>query len=550
MCSSDLITAVTLRLAYLNWGFPYTFHIDEETIILFTQKIAATWKSQHQLINPSTSWGNLIFITLGVISKFLFFLKNAFDSEQLFLIFTGRMISASLSFLGLGVIYLLARRLYNQQVALLSLAFNAVLVVLIRAGHIYTLEVFLFILIGLTLLAGEKISRRGLNRDYFWTFFYLGLALSSKVTTALLMIPIVYAHYQVTKKQSNKFFNKQLFFAAVAITLYALLNPGILKNYLTGQVTGTTDILWVAKQMFGLVKPSWTLHFEGLPRFWYEITHNFWYGMGPFLEITMLAGVVFCLYRRKRSDIYLLLWLLPYFLLIGSWRSKYIRFIVPLVPYGLILGAAFWVEIFQKIKTSNWQRYAYLLVMGGGLLSTLLYAIAFTNVYAGPDSRIQAYQWAKTNIPAGATLLLERDESLRLPFNKQGVKVLWLDREILYYQLSGEEKIPYLAAMLKRADYIIVGEANKIRYLHTPQLNPIEYLYYTLLDSGELGFQKVKEYKVYPHLGPITINDERAEQSFHLFDHPRVEIYKREQRLNINSILFGELMKRFPTANL
>ena len=190
------------------------------------------------------------------------------------------------------------------------------------------------------------------------------------------------------------------------------------------------------------------------------------------------------------------------------------------------------------------------MVTGGGLLSTLLYAIAFTNVYAGPDSRIQAYQWAKTNIPAGATLLLERDESLRLPFNKQGVKVLWLDREILYYQLSGEEKIPYLAAMLKRADYIIVGEANKIRYLHTPQLNPIEYLYYTLLDSGELGFQKVKEYKVYPHLGPITINDERAEQSFHLFDHPRVEIYKREQRLNINSILFGELMKRFPTANL
>ena len=41
-------------------------------------------------------------------------------------------------------------------------------------------------------------------------------------------------------------------------------------------------------------------------------------------------------------------------------------------------------------------------------------------------------------------------------------------------------------------------------------------------------FELVRTYKVYPSLFGITINDDAAELSFRLFDHPRVFIFKRK----------------------
>ncbi len=97
---------------------------------------------------------------------------------------------------------------------------------------------------------------------------------------------------------------------------------------------------------------------------------------------------------------------------------------------------------------------------------------------------------------------------------------------------------------------MLIGETNKTRYLHIPELNPVEYLYYTLIDSGALGFQRIKDYKIYPHIGLWEINDDAAELSFHFFDHPRVTIYRKtDKNIPIKTVLFQELLARFPNAN-
>jgi hypothetical protein len=45
--------------------------------------------------------------------------------------------------------------------------------------------------------------------------------------------------------------------------------------------------------------------------------------------------------------------------------------------------------------------------------------------------------------------------------------------------------------------------------------------------AGRLGFELIKTFKVYPKLFGYEINDDSAELSFRLFDHPRVYIFKR-----------------------
>ena len=52
--------------------------------------------------------------------------------------------------------------------------------------------------------------------------------------------------------------------------------------------------------------------------------------------------------------------------------------------------------------------------------------------------------------------------------------------------------------------------------------------HYRDLFAGKLGFQLVKTFKVYPALFGRSINDDAAEWTFRLFDHPGVYIFRRQ----------------------
>ena len=52
--------------------------------------------------------------------------------------------------------------------------------------------------------------------------------------------------------------------------------------------------------------------------------------------------------------------------------------------------------------------------------------------------------------------------------------------------------------------------------------------YYKDLFDGRLGFKLVKTFKTYPSLFGLTINDDDAELTFRLFDHPRVFVFLRQ----------------------
>ena len=65
-------------------------------------------------------------------------------------------------------------------------------------------------------------------------------------------------------------------------------------------------------------------------------------------------------------------------------------------------------------------------------------------------------------------------------------------------------------------------------YQHLPvPENAVVRQYYEDLFAGKLGFARVKTFKVYPSLFGLAINDDRAEQTFRHFDHPRVFIFRR-----------------------
>jgi hypothetical protein len=90
---------------------------------------------------------------------------------------------------------------------------------------------------------------------------------------------------------------------------------------------------------------------------------------------------------------------------------------------------------------------------------------------------------------------------------------------------------------LAQADYIILS-SNRL-YDSIPRLPmryPLTSRYYELLFNGELGFERVKEFASYPTFLGIQIPDQSAEESFSVYDHPRVQIFQKTAAFDPESV--------------
>ena len=115
----------------------------------------------------------------------------------------------------------------------------------------------------------------------------------------------------------------------------------------------------------------------------------------------------------------------------------------------------------------------------------------------------------------------ERNDYYHL-FTFDAYKYLYADR------YDDAEKQRYIASRLAQVDWIAMDDTYTTWYEHLqgPE-NALLKQYYRDLLAGKLGFAVVKTFKVYPSLFGWTINDDSAEMTFKLFDHPRVFILRR-----------------------
>jgi hypothetical protein len=107
-----------------------------------------------------------------------------------------------------------------------------------------------------------------------------------------------------------------------------------------------------------------------------------------------------------------------------------------------------------------------------------------------------------------------------------------LDTYVFLYDrnVSDERKRDYIASRLAQVDYIVMDDTYVQFYQHLPRDRYAAVKqYYDDLFAGRLGFELVKSFKAYPSLFGIDINDDAAELSFRLFDHPRVFFFRRTQ---------------------
>ncbi len=165
-----------------------------------------------------------------------------------------------------------------------------------------------------------------------------------------------------------------------------------------------------------------------------------------------------------------------------------------------------------------------------------VWAISFEHIYGQTHTRIQASNWIYQNIPAGASVSNEMwDESLPMPVSGHQpgeYKQIGYD---IYSDRPPAETADYFVKQIEQTDYIV--EASNRLYATMPKLPwryPVQNRFYELLFNGNLGYTLVATFTEYPTVPLLNwqINDDHADESFTVYDHPKVYIFKKTQTLS------------------
>ncbi len=200
---------------------------------------------------------------------------------------------------------------------------------------------------------------------------------------------------------------------------------------------------------------------------------------------------------------------------------------LPIIPFLTIAISYFFILLKKEFLLLG--RFLIALF----LLITIFWAMSFFSIYTREQTRITASKWIYSNIPFESKILGEHwDDGLPLsisPFTEAKYK-----RELLtIYEPDNQNKINYYAVQLSTADYIIINSRRLYGTLmRLSDKYPVTSRYYALLFDNKLGYERMIEFTSYPVFFGITINDDASEETFQVFEHPKVIIFKNSKRFS------------------
>lgn len=244
--------------------------------------------------------------------------------------------------------------------------------------------------------------------------------------------------------------------------------------------------------------------------------------------------------------------LLLSFLPVSFFYAKWTRFIAPSFPLFSLLAFVFLIYFLRKNKVLITLAMAVVILPG----------IAYLSIYLAPDIRFMASEWIYKNIPAQSKILTETANVVDLPIippTYQSSPNNYLISSFNFYDLDVVPQLQIdLSEALNQADYIIIP-SRRIFKNHPKNTYPLLTDYYEKLFSPSGKYEKIAEFSSYPHItffgkNLIKLSDENAEETWTVFDHPVIRIYKKKSELkvanNLNFSGYDKTSFKLSTINL
>jgi hypothetical protein len=330
----------------------------------------------------------------------------------------------------------------------------------------------------------------------------------------------------------------------LSVAVFALVDPMAFLYF--PKFLGDIQDQIINPVVTGAARPIFMAQFTDVQPQLYWFTTNLWWSFGPALEVWGLLGIVFLVWRRTPTTLLAAAFPLLYFLTAGGSRVPMARYTLPLAPAFAVAAGAWSAFLFDNPR---WRRSAAV-ITGVVVAATALYALAYMNIYRATDARLAASRYLQSTVAKGSRILVEPSHGipptgtyLEHP-NFYGDYVMWgarrerhdyyslytLDTYVYLYgaRATAAQKRDYIQSRLDLVDYILIDDFYTQLYRHLPDADyGVVKRYYDDLFGGRLGFDLIATFKVYPSLFGIPINDDAAELSSRMNDHPRVYLFMR-----------------------
>jgi len=535
-----VVFAAAVRLVGLDFDDRHFFHPDERRIAFAIEEMSF----RPLQLNPHFfAYGSFpLYIVRGVTSLLSNVDQNMGHYDGVMM--AGRAVSGVVGTLTVLLLTVLGARRYDRRTGLLAGFLLAACALHIQNSHYGTTDIFLTFLVTLALYCLVGVVERGWTRDYIFAGVAIGFATATKFSALPLLAPLGVA---CLIRWSRDGFLAVLWRGALALLCivgaFALGQPYAFLDFTAYR----HDIV----EQSGMVREAgrlpYTNQYIGVPKYFYDLQQMVLWGMAPPLGLVAIwataTRVVGAVRERSAIDIMLLAWVVPFFLITGSFEVKFVRYLLPIYPI-VILWAAAWL---MRVADRSWLGRAALWSV---VVATGLWALAFLSVYTRPHTVVTASEWLYKHVPAGKTILTQHwDEGFPLPLPGQNPGKYKVKDEP-YYEPDTPAKWRAIADDLANADYIAFQTKRLYGALTmAPAKYPISNNYFNLLFAGDLGYTLIYDHASRPGLFGLEAPDELADESITVYDHPKVLIFENTAHLPAD-VIFDKIQHAIPSVKL
>jgi YYY domain-containing protein len=545
-----VLVAAALRLYGQDWDEGHYLHPDERFIAIVsggrvefpsTSKLDTLFDPEQSPINPrrddengnphSFAYGSLPIYVQGVVSWALdrFWDRDWGAYENLYRV--GRTLTALLDVVTLLLAYLVGRRLFGVGAGLLAAALYAFAVLPIQLSHFFTVDPWLTTFVTAVLYLSIRYIDVPSPRTALLLGAAVGCAFATKASVPSLLAPLLlafgYAFWR--SAQRPRIALHALAGGLLSLGVFTLFEPYALVN----RGPFIEDIRVQSRIVRGVTDVPFTRQFVGLTAGFYELENLFRYTAGPALLLAGLAGLVYMtrgVWRRRDAALAVpLVWALAYVPTLLITEARFPRYTLPLLPVlTVVAGGLLWT----LVTDARWRAVGSV-ATAAVLGVTAVWGLGFVSIYSNQHPRIAASEWIYDNVEAGSTLTAEAwDDALPLRIDGETTSYQWQSLDI-YGDRPPEEKANELYDALVSVDYVVMSSDRLIYSIdNLPWRYAVQSEYYRRLLDGQLGFQLVYRAELRPELFGYRYDDSGADESFTVYDHPRVQIFQRVENLS------------------
>jgi YYY domain-containing protein len=538
-----LLAALGLRLYGINWDQGHFFQPDERSIYMRADcmhrvlteapdyqdclryhpfdKTEPGFPSFGTFFDAETSPLNPHWFPLGSILIYvLVLIKGALSPivhmDLRDLAFAGRTIAVLADVASVYMLFILGRKLFNRTVGFLAAGLLAITVTAIQHSHFYRPEPFIVLFVLASMWSMLRVVERGRLRDSALLGLFVGLTFAVKLSVLPLLAPLAIGfgarlfrtpQGTMARPSLGKLCRVAMeagLAGVVTVAVFLITEPYALIDL----PTLIDNLTWEAGIARKAGDVPYTVQYIGTTRYWYDFQQSVVWSMGLPLGLVAWGGLLFTLARFRRltiGEMLILAWVVPSFLIAGSFEVKFTRYVFPITALLILMGSHLMVWSINRVK--EWRPRLKPWVMGAVafvVAATAFYALAFGGIYSRPHSAVQASEWIFDNLPRNSRILMDNHWDEGVP------NLGWFSVEQLpMFEGDNEKKMKNVAEQLARGDYLLFyGKLTYGSIARVPERFPMSSEYYRALFAGELGYEPIKAFTSYPELLEVGFVDD------------------------------------------